>query len=202
MVPDGKWLLFTSNRAGSNDLWAVPFTDGKVQGHAELLKAGFGERSFPMGITASGTLFYGVDKGGAGLSSVQVASYDMSTGKLTSPADLTHGTLDSSPAWSPDGKELAYVSQRGQLNSPTPVDRISVLVIRSNETGTSRELVPELSYFFAPSWSPDKRSFLVQGRDLQHRMGIFQIDAQTGAVRVLLTDNDKEYPVSPVWAPD
>jgi Tol biopolymer transport system component len=200
--PDGKWLLFTSNRAGSMDLWAVPFVDGKGQGTSELLKPGFGERGYPMGVTPNGALYYGVDKGGAGLSSIQVASFDVSTGKLTSsPTDLTHGSIDSSPAWSPDSKELAYVSQRGQLNSPAAGDRFSALVIRSDDTGASRELQPELTFFFAPSWSPDKRSFLVQGRDLQGRTGIFQIDAQSGAVRTVLTA-DKELATSPVWSPD
>ena len=34
------YLLFTSDRTGSNALWAVPVANGKPQGSADLLKAG------------------------------------------------------------------------------------------------------------------------------------------------------------------
>jgi Tol biopolymer transport system component len=201
--PDGKWLLFTSNRTGSTDLWGLPFDDGKVQETPQLLKSGFGERPFPMGVTSTGALYYGVDKGGAGLSSIQVSSFDVETGKLTSPpTDLPYGTIDSTPTWSPDTKELAYVSERGQLDSPGTSARVFVLVVRSNETGVSRELLPKMSYFYAPNWSPDKQSFLVWGRDLQGRMGIFKIDAQTGAVSTAALVREKESFLSPVWSPD
>src|SRR5205085_7062261 len=39
--PDGKWLLYSSDRTGSRDLWALPFSDGKSQGPSQLLKTGF-----------------------------------------------------------------------------------------------------------------------------------------------------------------
>ena len=56
--PDGTWLLFSSDRTGSWDLWGVRFRDGKPQGSAELLKSGIG-KSFEgttrsLGLTAKG----------------------------------------------------------------------------------------------------------------------------------------------------
>ena len=40
--PDGKRVLFASDRSGSMGLWAVGFADGKVQGAPQLLKPDIG----------------------------------------------------------------------------------------------------------------------------------------------------------------
>src|SRR5262249_8961561 len=41
--PDGKAIVFASNRAGSTGLWSIPVADGKSAGAAELIKADVGQ---------------------------------------------------------------------------------------------------------------------------------------------------------------
>jgi Tol biopolymer transport system component len=133
--PDGKWLLFSSDRTGSTDLWAIPFSDGRLQGSPQLLKTGF-EGSWSLGMTASGTLYYSQTKGGSP-SKIQIASLDKA-GNITAPElELSLHYLDSdkNPTWSPDGKRLAYLSERGPRGAKTYVP-----VIRTIETGQVREL--------------------------------------------------------------
>src|SRR5207253_1630540 len=104
--PDGKWLLFTSDRTGSMGLWGLPFADGKPQGAPELLRADFAVRAEPIGVTQAGALYYGIN-GSQDRFKIQVASIDFATGKyLSEPTDLTQDYLESNalPTWSPDGR--------------------------------------------------------------------------------------------------
>jgi dipeptidyl aminopeptidase/acylaminoacyl peptidase len=61
--PDGKWLLFTSDRTGSTDLWAVAFANGKTQDPPRWLKEDFGTKSWSVGLTSSGALYYLTNSG-------------------------------------------------------------------------------------------------------------------------------------------
>ena len=58
-------------------------------------------------------------------------------------------------------------------------------MIRSVETGEVRELprqLPYIQYYRGLRWSPDGRSILVKGKDNKGRWGLYELDAQTGAV--------------------
>jgi Tol biopolymer transport system component len=98
--------------------------------------------------------------------------------------------------WSPDGRYLAYVSIRGYV----PTDRFSrTLSIRDFQTGNERDLWPPLAFFLSPRWSPDGRTILVMGLDLENRSGIHQIDVDTGrASPVIVGQAVGEYE----WSPD
>jgi Tol biopolymer transport system component len=172
--PDGKQLLFASDRGGTVGLWAVPVGDGRPQGMPELMKSDISR--FSLGVSASGSLYMGVPIGNR---DIQVASVDFETGKLMSgpvrPVQTFVGT-NSEPAWSPDGKYLAYKSNR------PPPSYNGFLGIQSVETGQVRELQPNLTYFQNIRWAPDGGFFIVGGKDLKGRQGQYQIDAQTGDV--------------------
>jgi Tol biopolymer transport system component len=173
--PDGRYLVFASDRSGSNDLWVLPFAQRRPAGPAEMVKANIGN-AWSMGVTGGGAIYMGVHGGDR---DVEVAPIDFEAGKggvATKPIQRFTGTNDN-PEWSPDGKSLAYVSGRGP-------DGHLVIAIRSIETGETRELQtkPVLPWFVGLSWRPDGRSFTVLGTDLKGRDGIFNVDAQTGQV--------------------
>jgi len=169
-TPDGKSIVFVSDRSGTHDAWLMHVADGKSVGEPQPIKRDTGQMK-PMGFILEGSLYYGLL---APSTDVYTASIDPVTGELLEPPAKAIRRFEGrnlSPVWSPDGKNLAYVSKRP---SPGSASRRGILVIRSVETGTERELYPE-ARLQNLHWSPDGRSILC-GKSLQI------IDAQTGDV--------------------
>jgi Tol biopolymer transport system component len=175
--PDGKQLLFLSDRTGSTGLWSQTMVDGRPQGSATLIKADLGAlRS--MGITASGALYVFssvVDN------DIEVVSVDFASGQMVgSPAKpiTDHLGTNSQPEWSSDGKFMSYLSRReGRM----------VLAIRELATGNVQVIGPQLSNVASKAWSPDRKVFAIQGNDLKGRRGLFMVDAETGEASRLVT---------------
>jgi len=196
---DGKNILFASDRTGTLGFWLQPVADGKPKGPPQLIKSDLGS-VWPMGFTRNGSFYYGLD---SGMNDVYVASIDFNSGKvLEAPAPLSQRYVgsNSAPAWSPDGKYLAYVSQRGP-GTTSLTSRDKVLVIRSLDTGQEREVPVSLSLINRPQWWPDGQSILVAGNDKRSRVGIYRVDAQTGEVKVLVQEEGNNYRF-PMLSPD
>jgi Tol biopolymer transport system component len=182
-APDGKHVLFASDRAGTLGAWLLPIADGEAVGSARLVKHELW-RVRPLGFARNGSYFYGVPMN---MPDVYVATLDVETGKplLDHATPVSHSYFggNGGAAWSPDGRYLAHISRRG-LRGSFGTDAI---VVRSTETGGVRELVPSLGEVRdAPRWSPDGRSFLVPSSDEMNREGLFRVDAQTGEVEPLI----------------
>ena len=202
-VPDGNRIVFGSDRTGTMGLWTLQVVDGKPQGSPELIKRDMGRFS-PIGFTRSGSLYYSV---ASGIPDVYTARLDLGTGRFLAPATKVAqrfvGT-NFAPDYSPDGKYLLYLSQRGRTSFGLGS---RVLVIRSLESGKERVLSPKLAFHRAhslPRWSPDGRSILVAGRDLKGREGCHRIDAQTGEVTSLVQRKTTRWGqiARPVWSAD
>jgi Tol biopolymer transport system component len=192
--PDGKRLIFASDRSGTLDLWGVLVHDGKPQGAPELLKAAIGRVAHSNGVTRSGALFYMTNSGSSQPYAIRVAEYDSANRKrLSAGVEVTDDDgRNRGPVWSPNGKYLAHMSQRlGPGPTKVPFYAGDTLVIRSAET---YEVVHhwrgKLSYVYAYAlrWMPDSRSILVRGTDLKGRTGIFQIEIETGNVSAVRVD--------------
>ena len=176
----------------------IQVAEGKPHGAPELVKQDVG-RSLPMGFTRNGSYFYGLQ---TNMQDVYVATLDPVTGQvLTPPTPISQRFVGSntSPDWSPDGRYLAYISQR----RPTPGDQGSgVLIIRSLETGDERILSPKLNSLQRLRWSPDGRYLIAPGRDNKGRQGLYRIDTQTGDVTPVALSGPGTYAYFAVWAPD
>ena len=197
--PDGRFLLFGSDRSGSMSLWALPFRAGKPQGAPELLKSDIGTFESSMGITAAGALYFG--KTGRSRS-VEVASVDWAAGKLLTPLPVRRFVGSHTPSWSSDGKFLACVS------GPDLSGANKVLAMFSLDTGqVVRESHPRMGFVSSAQLAPDARSFAVQGTDLKGRSGIFQVEALSGEVTSIAVSEERgegrpESLVNPAWSPD
>lgn len=197
--PDGARLLFASDRRGSTmGLWALAFADRKPRGTPTLITDSINS-AWSLGVTNAGALYLGLD---ASDQDIAVASIDLETGKETAPPvkpiQSFLGT-NLEPAWSPDGKSLAYISWRN--NNPIFGDP-RILAIRSVETGDTRELRPNVAYFDQLSWSPDGRALATAGSDLKGRNWVFRIDARTGEVTPLVRLPSGFERACPQWSRD
>jgi len=176
-TPDGRSLVFLSDRSGTWDIWTVHITGGKQQGEPELLKKDFAWDSAVLGFAPDGSLYYKTHTSSGRLYNGAV---DLETGKvLVPPAPVTTRTgRPSMPTWSPDGRNLAYISRRGSITNGFAND---ILTIRSAATGEERFLSPRLRYVNQISWAPDGRSIIALGI-AETETGIFRIDTETSEI--------------------
>jgi len=181
--PDGNWVLFASDRSGAFGVWAIQVAGGKARGVPQLIKLDM-PRITPMGVTRNGSLYYGH----APLATdVYVAKLDPGTGKIIGPPELAvqrFEGLSAAPAYSPDGRYLAYVCAKGPMNymaSPTQ----NILRVRSLETGAEREFCTELYGIDTPRWFSDCGAILLAGH---HDSRIYKVDTQTGQITAILRD--------------
>ena len=90
------------------------------------------------------------------------------------------------PAWSPDGKELAFALKG------------SIWRMKLGET-TAHELTSDAGYTSQPSWSPDGR-WIVFTSDLNEQIHLKLLDLRTGSITPLTSGNSIN--VEPEWSPD
>jgi hypothetical protein len=162
-TPDGSRVVFEADRAGRTDLWSVPVADGKALDAPELLKAGVGEHFTGLGFSQDGSFYF---QQWVPRSGVYVAEVDPATWKLRAvPKQVSDGFRDltvASPAWSPDGKSLAYVS-----NPPSGTGRGEVtFVIRNADSGQRKEVSAHYDNVGTAvnfRWFADGKSLILNG---------------------------------------
>lgn len=179
---DGAHVLFLSRRSGSFGLWAVPVRDGKPAGPVELVKPDTGSIT-PVGFTRTGSFLYTQAVGHQDVFAVQI---DPASGKVRgNPVRLvdTYVGANRNPAWSPDGKSIAYLSRRsGSIDNTSP----GTLVIQSLETGQEKTIPTAFTYGGQPMWFPDGQSILEGSRNSQNHTSFYKVDLKTGGVRELI----------------
>jgi Tol biopolymer transport system component len=192
-LPSGSGIVFTSDRTGSKDLWALSVVDGKPQGAPQFVKRDVGSLQ-PLGLTRSGALFYAVS---AGVEDTLSAKLDLENRKvLSDPTSLFPAGTGSnySGRWSPDGRKLSYIAGAWQGPAFGSDSKLvpRAIVIRDIETGAEREIVPQLAEFEGADWSPDGRSLVVSGIAKDGGQGFYRIDAQTGETTALVLNGPGE----------
>lgn len=95
-----------------------------------------------------------------------------------------------SPDWSPDGRELVYVSFENRRSE----------VYRQNvETGSRERVASFTGINSAPSWSPDGR-YLALSLSRDGAPNIYLMELETGDMRQMTQSSSIE--TEPVWSPD
>ena len=188
---DGRSLVFLSDRSGTWDIWTVHITGGKQQGEPELLKKDFAWDSEVLGFTPEGSFYY---KTQISLGRLYNGAVDLETGKiLVPPAPVTtrYTGPPSQPTWSPDGRNLLYISRPGVFGPGN-----NIVTIRSAATGEERFLSPRLRGVNQISWAPDGRSLIALGIT-ETEIEDFRIDTETSEITMLAVGG-----VSPKLCPD
>ena len=193
-VPGTDIILFASNRAGTQDAWALHVADGKPQGEPILVRNGLGQIS-PMGSTDKGSFYYSL---AVSIMEVYEGSLDLAKGTVVEPAKKIFQRVvgaSRSPEWSPDGKYLAYLSQRNAGSGSQ-----SILCLRPDKATEERELPLAIQSFWHLHWSADGRAVFATAADKENQ-GLFKIDIQTGKLDLVAQSGSgsiiKAFTVSP-----
>jgi len=193
--PDGNWILFSSNRTGTWDAWIIQMKEGKPQKNPQLVKRAMGPIN-SLGFSQDGAFYYNI---AGGMYNVFSAKIDPETGhilEIPKKDPLPYQGYNTYPDWSPDGKQLLYLSNRG------PMKRQRVLCFYSLESGSVREfnLKDKFVHFGYPRWCPDGLSVLLYADHILSVDGQYKVDAQTGEVNLLVPEKD-EVPGIKHWWP-
>ena len=193
-TPDGRRLLFSSDRTGTRDAWAVEVKQGAPSGLPVRVRRDLG-LVVPHGMTRDGALFYDIN---LSMTDVYQVELDGASGLVTTaPVPLLeHYTgFNSGPDWSPDGDH--FVAQIGEPGSPEGID----LLIRSLSTGQEHILRPAMVRFNRPRYASDGRSVVVHGTAITGASGIVSIDLQSGSVTPLVPRGVTVL-MNPAWSKD
>jgi len=147
-----------------------------------------------MGFAADGSFFYGVK---VSTRTISLAPIDAETGRLVGdPTTIDPRNIGnlSRPSWSADGRYLSYLN--GEFRAGPRI------MIRSLETGETREFNPRLPTAYPPRWSPDGRYLLLLAQNESDQRSIYRIDVQTGEVRELRAFEAGQGVFKASWGPD
>lgn len=196
---DGKRLYFVSNRMGDFGLWALQMDGARPIGSPELVKGGLGARRVgTFGIARDGALLYTTL---TGMQDVSVARLEARSGKVSDPVRISDRTpgANRTPAYSPDGRSLAYVTAQ-----PSRGDEHILVTIRDVSSGNERQIEVDRAapYLATLSWHSSGSSLVLQFRDVGDKNGIVVVDSKSGHATVLREIGGVRNPMNPAFSPD
>jgi Tol biopolymer transport system component len=189
--PDGKYLYFTSDRAGSMNLWRVPIEEqtGRVLGPPEAVTTP-SPYSAQLSFSLDGRrLVYSLLVRRANL---QQVGFDPDKETVTGqPVWITQGSRSARvPHLSPDGEWLAFDSMRDQQED--------LFVIRRDGTSL-RQLTDDPYKDRQPRWSPDGKRIAFHS-DRTGKWEIWVINSDGSGLKQLTYDPGGV--INSVWSPD
>jgi Tol biopolymer transport system component len=179
---DGKDLIFSSHRGGSQSLWFVP-TVGAVP---QRLPLGGAIATYPAISRQGNRLTYT-----QGHIQPNLWIIDLAGSHVQAKPFLSSATYNNAPRFSPDGQKIAFVSRRSGDNeiwtcAPPDCAEPQQLTFLNSLSGT-------------PRWSPDGKYISFESRPKGHSQ-IFVVHAEGGKPRPI-TEGTAEDKVSS-WSSD
>ncbi len=197
--PDGHWILFTSGRRGGNSLLVVSaagtttsFLTAPSEEASEGRWSPDGRRIVFVG--RSDTFFSG---------RLEVAHFDPHTGAaeaeptviFTAPVDRGGGWSLRGADWSPDGRTLVAVLQKGGWDH--------LYLLPATGVGEPKQLTKGDAEDSEPRFSPDGKTIVfTSNRGLPESTGLWTVPVAGGEPRQAATFNTPGITSDPAWSPD
>jgi len=188
--PSGRFIYFSSDRSGGINIWRGPVkADGSLSGSLQQVTTGAGQ-DVEVAVAPDGKrLAYATLRQNADIWRLPVSQQTgMPNG--TPEAVISTTREDSRGAWSPEGKMVAFNSDRaGDMN-------IWLFTLVDSST---RQLTTGHGGDFQPNWSPDEKRIAY----FSSRSGspnIWEVEIASGAMRRLTANSGVN--VNPFYSPD
>ncbi|NLN19489.1 MAG: hypothetical protein GX162_09480 [Firmicutes bacterium] len=179
--PDGKYLVFESDRDGNLDIFIVPVDGGEPVNITQHPKR---DRSAAWSPDGTKIAF---ESNRAGIGDIFLMNPDGS-----GLVNLTRGQAQSIlPSWSADGKRIVFCSSRGD-------GVVQNIYIMDADGSNTRLLFHHPTAVYQPTFSPDGSRVAYMGGG-----EIWLVDAETGQnIEQLTSRRDYRNAQRPVWSPD
>ena len=136
--PDGRFVYFTSDRAGAPQIYRIPANGG---GNPERITFTDEYNAGPH-LSPDGKLLTMVTRDDSG--NYRIAVQNLASGEFRV---LTHGRLDQSPSFAPNGASIMYAERPGQ-------GQAGILATTSVDGLTGLSLKPTQGEVRDPAWGP------------------------------------------------
>src|ERR1700756_6039368 len=177
--PSGRFIYFSSDRSGGINIWRVPVkADGTLNGSLQQVTTGAGQDVEVAVSPDSKRLAYATLRQNADIWRLPVSPQ---TGLPSGTPEVAISTTreDSRGAWSPDGRMVAFNSDRaGDMN----------IWLYTFADSTTRQITTGRGGDFQPNWSPDEKRIAF----FSSRSGspnIWEVEITSGALRRLTSNS-------------
>ena len=203
--PDGRWVVFTSERSGNPDLYVLDLEgDSRPR---PLVESFAMEDAAAISPDGRRLLFVSTRDGNADIFATRFRPWDPSA--VEEAVNLTrHASGDYNPAFSPDGTRILFSSSRDTTVAtstgagPPAAYLASELYVMRADGSDVRRLTHHEDWDGAPAWTPDGRQVVFYSqRDGDPRIYRAGIDGTDGALPEPISVRD-EPALSPVPTPD
>ncbi len=202
-APDGKSLLFVSNRYGNNALLSVNLSEGAAINDPDILARDIGDVVSMMTVTDNWSVCLKVKKERYDVHTLDIDEYllngQVNTEQITAKV-LGYGGM--APAYSPTGRYISYLSPMSNIRDVDPSE-LSIyqgsryfINIYDTETNEHWEVPTELYTNqhwsdineYVPQWSYDESRLLMHGKTAKNlEGGFYLVDVRSGELYPMIT---------------
>lgn len=171
LSPDGKQLVFSSNRGGNEDLWVMPIEGGEM---LQVTTDPLDNVSPKWSPDGKWIAYHVTEEGGVNTDIWIIPAEGGHAQQLT-----RHEAMDNQVMWSPDSREITFASTRSGNYD---------IWVKPVDGGEARQVTVNPKQDRRPAWSPDEEWILfISIRTGEFR--IWRIPAAGGTPQVLTENN-------------